>query len=342
MQKASFEELAKIPYLDRSVVGERSLLLMPLWEDAKWHQWVIIEDGKLLQIQVVDAARSNYVAKVPAKEGDLCIPLVEFLWQHANWPEVSRLILSLCEDFHLLGTSAAKLRHLFVTRESANSLLVGSFVQTELEYLLTVSRSVFDLFQEIIATLWNGRIRLLDPAAEKKRRQRKLPTTFSDVVLKAEVVRTPEEIIDRFGLPEPMAKQIVQQARLFTYVRKWRDRIVHGGSSVDIVFVTDSGFCVSPTHKAFQDFNWQAGHHFNEAIVSLLPWVAHIVWETIEACTQLMMSFAQCVAFPPPCAPGYRVFLRDPVNEELIRLLDALNGSNVWWGEPPQKSTPSA
>jgi hypothetical protein len=236
------------------------------------------------------------------------------------------------DDFHMLGTSAAKLRHLFETRDQIDRSLLGSFVQTELEYMLTVSRSVFDLLQEAAAAFWNKRVMLLDEAAQKARRP--LPGTFSKVVLEGNRPRSAEEIARRFGLPDVVASQYAKDAATFAHLRTLRDRIVHGGSSVDMIFVTEKGFCVSPTHPAFSDFSWSQAHHYNEAIVSLLPWVANVVARTVGACTDLMNAFATVIQFPPEIAPGYRIFVRDPAGIELALLGRAFEGGIVWWADP--------
>jgi hypothetical protein len=99
--------------------------------------------------------------KVRAAQNDTWIQFVDLMWQRANWPEVGRTIQGI-DYFHLLATSVAKLRHFFEARETIGQGLISSFVQTELEYLITVARSVFDLL-EALATIWSQRVRLIDP-----------------------------------------------------------------------------------------------------------------------------------------------------------------------------------
>lgn len=322
-------ELSKIPYLDATAVDQRVLLLMPFWDGEIWRHWIGVDGGALIEMKPIDTVRSNYVATTAARDTDLFFPFADFMWQRANWPETSRLILSILDDFHMLGTSAAKLRHFFETREQVDKSLLGAFVQTELEYMLTVSRSVFDLLQEAVAGFWNKRVLLLDNAAQKARRP--LPDTFSKVVLESNRLRTADEIASRFGLPDVIAAQYATYGETFLHLRTWRDRIVHGGSSVDMIFVTDKGFCVSPTHSAFSDFEWTDAHRYNDAIVSLLPWVANIVGRTVGACTDLITAYASVIQFPPEVAPGYRVFVRDPAGIELAALGRVFDGERVWW-----------
>lgn len=273
MQTVKHAELAKITYLDPSVLGERVVLLLPLWDGGVWRQWFSADGQTLMEFKPVDTVRAKYVATAPAKEGDVFLWFLDFMCQRAFWSETAHLVHALTDDFHNLATSAAKLRHFFECRDQIDGSLLSSFVKSELEYMLTVSRSVFDLLQEVVAEIWNERVKLVEPAAEAKRR--KLPPTFSKVVLENNQVRTAQQIADRFGLPEALAARYAADATTFAHLREWRDRIVHGGSSIDIIYATEKGFCVSPTHPAFADFPWTDVHRYNDAIVSLLPWVAN-------------------------------------------------------------------
>jgi hypothetical protein len=45
-----------------------------------------------------------------------------------------------------------------------------------------------------------------------------------------------------------------------------------------------------------------------------------------------MSSFASEIPFPPPIAPAHQIFIRDPANKALIRLLQVDHGSLIWWG----------
>jgi hypothetical protein len=276
--------------------------------------------------------RAHYVAKASAIEGDLFIPFVHIMWQHASWPEVGRLITALCDDIHNFGTCAAKLKHFTYSRRAIGDGPVASFVETELEYLLVLARTVFDLLQETIAVLWNDRIRLLDEEAEARRAQHKLPPTFSRLVLRNEEIRTKAELIETYALPPAMAHAYTHHAPFFVALRSARDRIVHGGSGGTTIFVTERGFCVSPSDRAFRLFHiWKREHYFNDNIVTLLPWVAHIVFQTISACTDLMAAFASQVRFPPEIAPGYSVFVRDEIGHALLDLMKVHKGELLYW-----------
>lgn len=306
---------------------------MPLWDGKEWRHWIDTSHG-VIEMKPVDAIRSNYVAKVPATEGDIWIPFVDLMWQRASWPEITNLIFGICDDFHAMATCAAKLKHFHVAGANIPSDLGSSFAATEVEYLVTVARSVFDLLQEIIAKVWNTRVHLHEEAQERVRRSSPIPPGFTKMaVVGRDSPRAAAELVERYSLPPALAEAYVRHAPFFISLLRTRDAFVHGGSRVEAVYVTEKGFCVDPKRRPFSDVAWTEAHHYNENVVSLLPWVAHIVMGTVEACNDLAGTFADVVTLPDEIAPGFRVFIRDPANAALIELFAISNGETSWWNE---------
>ncbi len=224
MGAVSAAELAKIAYLDPRAVDGRALLMMPFWDGVTWHLWTEAPPGSILELQIVNAVHSNYVAKQAAQETDIWIEFVDHMWQRANWPEVSRIILGIQDDFHLLATSVAKLRHFFETRDKIDQTLISSFVKTELEYLITVVRSVFDLLQEALAAIWNNRINLLDPAQEAIRKRHRLPNTFTKMAIQGrDTARPIEELTAQYAIPSVLAEQYYRFAPFYVSERARQD-----------------------------------------------------------------------------------------------------------------------
>jgi hypothetical protein len=334
MRSVKREELAKITYLDPDAVYGRGLLLMPFWDGFNWHLWVEAPPGNFIRMQAVGAIHSNYVAKHRADESDFWIQFIEIMWQRASYPEIAEAILGIQDDFHLLGTCTAKLHHFFNTREKIGRDLLTSFVKTELEYLLTVSRSTFDLLQKVISFLWNNRITLLDAEQEAKRKSRRLPDSFTKMVLRdRHIVRPASELIDQYAVPPLLAESYSNYAKFYSSLMRARDRIMHQGKSVETIFDTEKGFCVDPKAKTFLDFPWKPEHHYNENVVSLLPWIAYVVYGTIEACNEIIISLARSIQLPEEIAPGYRVFIRDPANSPIIQLGSVASGEVIWWSD---------
>jgi hypothetical protein len=328
----SIEELKKIPYLDVAVIQGRTVKLMPLWDGTRWRMWTDTEIG-IIEMQVVDALESDYVATKPAKETDLFIPFVHLMWQHASYPEITPLIVAISDDFHNMGTSVAKLKHFWKFQEHIERGGAVRFASTELEYLVALCRTVFDLLQEIISRLWASTVRLTDDEAEAFRKSHSLPKTFSKMVLdNKENPRDAAQIASKFGLPSSLSEQYAFAAPFFAQLRKVRDKVIHGGSGFRSVYETERGFCINPKEAPYNDFEgWLPHHQYNENISSVLPWIADVVMKTIDVCNGLMGRFAQTIAFPPALAPGYFVFVRGPHNNALASLLNVYSGQTGFW-----------
>jgi hypothetical protein len=332
MGAITVEELKKLPYLDMSALDGRTVNLMPLWDGTNWHMWFDTEVG-LIAGKIVDTAEVDYVAKTAARPTDLFIPFVHIAWQQCSWREVCPLIVAINQDFHNMGTSVAKLKHFQQFRDSLGDRGAHKFALTELEYLVTLCRTTFDLLQEMIAWIWKSTVRLNDPAAEAFRLAHPLPKTFSKMVLlEKERVRSAAEIEAQFGLPLPLSEQYAQAAPFFSDLRRVRDSVVHGGSGFGMIFDTERGFCVDPKIRPFNTFqNWCPEHYYNENIASVLPWIADTILKTINACSSLMHAFGSVVQLPPPIAPGYAVFVRGYHNEAFTELLSIHSGGSAWW-----------
>ncbi|MDX2085697.1 MAG: hypothetical protein SFZ03_09950 [Candidatus Melainabacteria bacterium] len=339
--KVQIENLKVIPYLNADALQGRVLLLMPFWDGQEWHQWFLDRTGGVIKTSIVDVVKSIYVAQNPALGSDLLIPFVAFMWQRANWPKVSPLISAICDDFHHIAISIAKLRHFFDTKNTVSHNLLSSFVATELEYILILSRSIFDLLQEAISTVLYEYTRFNDPNTESLRTRHRLPGSFSKMILYGQnsskpegTIRTIAEIQEKYALTPLLAAEYLNQAPFFLSLRTARDKVVHDGKSLFDIYVTEKGFCVSHTEQPFVDFGlWESTHQYNEHLVSLFPWIAHLVFQTIAACNDMMEAFAREIRFPDEIAPGYQIFIRDPANEALIQLYEVHQRKRVWWAQ---------
>ncbi len=333
MVDLTIEDLRNVVYLDTTQLGDRIVNLMPLWDGAQWRMWFPTSGG-LIEGKLADATEVNYVAHAAATRSDLLIPFVHLMWQRASWREICPLILAICDDFHNMGTSVAKLRHFFGCRRALPPGGANRFATTELEYLATLTRTVFDLLQEMISIIWREKVQLLDETADANRRGHPLPETFSKLVLRdKQSFKSADDIERQYRLPRPLAEQYANLAPFFSQLRNFRDRVVHGGTGFGPIFETERGFCIDPKSPPFSSFEgWRPEHRYNENINSILPWIADTILRTIDACNSLMTTFASIIRLPPEIAPGYQVFVRGPYNEALAEVLEVHSGASPWWG----------
>jgi len=330
--KMDFSQFQKVKYLDPKVVGDRIINLMPFWDGKEWFLWLPISESELQEAKAADAAHSDYVAKSPARDTDLFVPFVDFMYQRASWPEICPFINAISEDFHNLATSVAKLRYFHTARPTLDSLACSLFAATEIEYLTIVSRGIFDLMQEALSIFWK-RITFIDPLLEKNRKQKGLPKTFSKIILNENgAPRNADEIKKKFPVTNLLASEYEKIGPFFQMIRSSRDKIVHGTGTSPFVHSTEKGFCVDTKTFPFKTFSgWKEEHKYNDNLVSVLPWIANVVELTINACGTLVSALAREVTFPPEIAPGYRIFVRGMHNEALIGLIGDGNTRPVWW-----------
>jgi len=314
------DALRALPFLAVDDMGDRVVNLMPLWDGTAWHQW-LPHEGQLIKMQMVGVVVGEYLAQIAEAPTDLSIPFLGFAWQRASWPELCGHWRHLTDDIHNLATCVAKLEH-FVSEREAIGLGACAFVQTELEYLMVLARSVFDLLQELIARVWKERVRLLDPAAEADRKQRELPAEFSRIVLKGKSeVRSAEEILAKFPVSPGLAGAYASAGAFFSRVRDVRDNIVHGGKAIEMIFLSERGPSVHRTTQILDALGVSAvPEEENSNLVLLWPLVARVVFGVLASCDRIVDALARDVLFPPPLAPGYSVFLRGFHNESLTRL----------------------
>lgn len=334
MNTIPLSELEKIPYLKLDVLGGRVAQLKPLWDGEKWSIWIQGAE-ELILIHPLDTSKSFYVAKEEAHSEDIYIYFVDLMWQRAGYHDIIPIVSHICDDFSNMGISLAKMRHIFNTRTSIKTGEAGNFITTEIEYLLVLARSVFDFLYEIIKRFWENYVRLNDEEAEKKRLQRKLlPKKLSSFILNDGVPKSAIELEDKYAIPALLALEFEKRALFFSELRTARDKIVHHGVSIDTVYTTEKGFCVQADRKPFSSFYESRDckqYSYNENLVSLSPWLSHIVLGTIDACNGIVSAFSAVIALPPEIAPGYKIFIRDPSGNSLINALDVEKGGSPWW-----------
>jgi hypothetical protein len=276
-------ELAKVPYLRPDVVGGRDVPLAPLWDGESWHLWIPAAGDTLMEMKPKDAGECSYFAKAPARPEDLHFPFVSLISKRASWPEVRHWLAAVVEDVHQLAAVLAKIDFLWECRTSAPGGDMGlrRFIACEVEYILTVCRSMFDQLQEILRGIWQH-VTLLD--ADEQKRKKDLEQSFAKMVFRDNKLMTVSEIQQARRVPAPFAAAYHAAGEFLSVLRNLRDGIVHGGKGVPLVLVTPRGFVVSRAEKNFASLPmWKAEHQFNENVVSLRPALAHIVMNTFLA-----------------------------------------------------------
>lgn len=296
----------KPDYLDWENLQGRARLLMCMWDGSEWHAWAPHPAGTgFLRLKPVDAAEIDYLAKAPARSSDVHLRWLEFMFQRAYYPDLAHFIDGVTTDVRSLAASLAKVDFFFEHRTAAG-FGVARFVETEVEYIVGVCRSMYDLLYEVFLRIWAD-VQLIDASAVKCQ----LPRKLSKLVLRGERAATAEEIARDHCLPPMLAGFWSHSAPFFRELRKYRDLIQHKGHDAPRVLVTERGFAIEADSAPFSTFDcWNDTHRYGDRYVSLRPALAHTIRNTLFTFETFEASMKRTIVFPPEVAPGYHVFVR--------------------------------
>lgn len=303
-------EIKKLPYYQSEPGDQRVIILMPFFENGKFI--IPFKAGeKITLIEAVEAQSGSYFAHEPENpEIDIYLPLLELITQHITSAKLINLVQTIVSDVINFGASLEK--YLIIVQHSRGKLGASTLISTELEFLFNNVRSLYDQLQKIIKDIWD-KIELIDVAVKRQQ----LPKSFRDVALygSQDNIRTADEIVKKYGLPEPIAKFYVSESEFFKLCRVIRVDIVHNGKSFSDgpIFPLENGFAVDVTEFPYSNFNiWEPEHLQNEKLGSVQVLIAHIVYKTIAATTSFAEALASCVRLPEPIGADWHVFIRHP------------------------------
>lgn len=310
-QYAPFTDIRRIPFLDHTALtADRTVGPFYFYANKEWQCW--IHDGTQFFKMKLEPAQSSYFGDDPAKDTDWSSDLLNLIRQRISFPTIDRAAAGIWNDFQNLATSLAKI-HLFF-EESLSRKDITRFAQTEVEYILLVCRSVFDLLQEIITDVWE-RIKLDDPPAKK----RSLPESFNDVLYHSNAEQSAEQITAKYGIPLLLSQWYVDQRPFFARLKQLRDKMAHRGSEVvHHVFSTERGFAVGRDDWPWSEFHQSPPEvELPNKLVPLRPILCAIIMKTFDACDSFACLLEHTIGLPKPLYPGFTYFSRGYADRDL-------------------------
>ncbi|MEX0595316.1 MAG: hypothetical protein WD512_02370, partial [Candidatus Paceibacterota bacterium] len=313
-------------YLDITNVNGRVIPSLSYKNDeGKWILWVPMNE-KLTMLYACPA-ESEYISNKPDNENDVLLNFYNFFLKHISYPDINPKIRSIRDDFHNICTVIAKIDTYYNLKVDKN-IEVHRFVSTELEYLFVVCRSLFDLLQEIISGVWS-KVTIFDKQIHKKT----LPKSFREMIIKNNKLLSQEEIQSRYNIPESMAKYYFEIAPFFLVLREYRDKVVHSGKTVDIVFELENGFAVDKSSEPFASFNvWKESDFYNVNLASLRPVIHHIITITLKSCDDFIDVISSIIKFPPSLIPNHNIYTRGYHTTAYINLINTIEAQR-WWNK---------
>lgn len=317
MAQLDLIELEKIPFFDHKELPGR-FICSTLFYDGEWHAW-IDAGGQIIKMRMWPA-ETIYFGTRPEKPTDVSLHFLHLIAQRLNGYPVNKQLFALLADVYNLVASLAKIQLIHRSRSEVGSG-VSRMVATEVEYLHGVCRSIFDLWQEVLATVWKGVV-LADPATKK----RQLKQSYADMLFSANQPRTDEQLTERFGIPPAFAKCYTRSVTFFADLRQFRDRLVHGGGQPPTIFSGDEGFLVAAARVPFRDLDiWRAGEKFPNDLVLLQPALNYVVYRTLAICDEFSRTIEVIFQLPPPIVPNFWLQLRGYFDEVMVRAFEDID-----------------
>lgn len=312
MSTIDSHHLSVIPYLDMSSVGGRFISSATFYADGQWRMWTPVE-GKLFELKIVEPVEMFYWGSAPQSENDVYIQLLDFIAQRAALPELKHAVSGMMDDVLNLTIFPSKIDVLHASRMSVGSG-IRRMVTTEIEYLFSLCRGLFDLLQEIIAGVWKT-VKLNDSAVMKK----PLKSSFREMVMFEGRPVTKQSLESRFGLPALMADTYVEASRFFLDLRMMRDNLVHHGSHVQTIFDGEDGFLIAGHLRPFASMQiWREEEKQPNNLVPLLPALSAMIYGTLAVCGAFSHAMEQTIGFPRPLVPDMNLYLRCPLSERFL------------------------
>lgn len=305
------------PVYDPEYDGEH----MPDWADDPDWFLAVIQNG---EVHWVDGypAESRYFGKEAASDQDVFFPFVHVYTQHASWPSLMGILERIEDDIQNLAVCMSKIA-LYQHLSQSSTFETRRFVVSEIEYIFSVCRSLYDLLQDIARNSWD--IVQLEDGGKNA-----LPSSFASMALSGDEPVPVEKLEEKYGLSPTLAEFYESEAEEFARIRSFRDSILHHGRTMNLIFVTEEGYSVQSSMEPFTSFDvWDDDTFLENDLAPIWPPIAYAISHTIGAMNRFSQALTSEIAFPPEIAPEYKVFIRGPYVHNLGHLGELMN-EDVW------------
>jgi len=324
MEAIPTNELYRLPFVDKPPTDGRRVLLQPYFDTANrdWHLYFEVEPGKLGRIAGGEPVYGGYLSRdIADRNRDIELPFVTLITQHLSFPKVHGRLRAIESDFHQCAAVLEKYRLLWQYRP-ASGLHTSFLIASELEYLLLLIRSLYDLVHAVVAKI-AGLLVVLDGSNRKIAKQ--LPESFRAVAMQGNELRSGDDIVATYKLPPALANWYVAEAPAFRELRRLRDGIAHHGRTVPTLFELPEGLALDASDSMWSEFLiWPSEMRINGKFGSVRALFAALVLNAVSATTRLDEALRACVQLPDAIGTDVRSFLRSPFGAQLVRLLDIL------------------
>lgn len=297
MKYISKEEIQKIPYVDNMPSDGRVVHLAPYFDEDKndFISYVPNGDNKLMWV-LAEPGDSGYYGKSKLNEtNDIYLDFINTLVQNYSYCKINHTIGGIIKDFFNCSAFFEKYFIIHAHYLDTKNVSTSSLVATEIECFFGNIRSLYDLLQTIIKNLW-----LIETKKELK-------TSFA-----AMAEKTKDELKTRYNLPDSLIDYYNDTAELFLIFREIRDKIYHGGHSVDFIYCVDDGFAIDKNDPILSKLShvWPKDKVKNNDLVSLLALFSYITKQIIDNIDDLSSVLLESFTPKTPISITHKIFIR--------------------------------
>ncbi len=312
MTQFSKEELQKIPYIDNIPSDGRAIYLGPHFDEEKKKFIMYVPSGnnKLTWI-FAEPIQAYYYGKSKFNEtNDIYLDFINVLLQNYSYNSIINVSKGILADIFNCSAFFEKYFILHAHYLKSKDLATNSLIATEIECFFGNIRSMYDLIQIIIKSLW------------EMEHKKILKASFGKMAEKSKT-----ELKTSYNLSESLIDYYNNTSKLFLIFREIRDKIFHNGLSIDLIFCDDDGFAIyksDPTFSKLSDI-WPKEKEKTNGLVSLLALFSYITKNIIGNLDDLSSVLVESIPSKPPISTTHKIFIRGPYFNHLNSLDDYLD-----------------
>lgn len=333
MPEVTREELEKLPYYDGQNPHGRVVPLRSYYDadEDDWYWYVSVREGELGRMGGGETTSGAYFAKEPADPSrDVSFPLSTFAARYVSWREVAVVTAKMESSFLQMASLFGKL-DLIAEAHSLTDTEKQALLESEIEHLMTMARSFYDLLQKFSKRLAS---KVVDREDRESRVFRHLPDSFASIALDGNEPRPADEITNRYGLHDELAKFYASEAETFVTFRNIRNGLIHHGKRAPTIFMLDEGPAIDVSgglgsRLPWSDLPvWEETRLVRDRFGSVEALTADVARRCFGLTTRYGDAFTAQVAVPPALLSDVKVFLRSPFTHYLNALDEIV--ANPW------------
>jgi hypothetical protein len=242
--KIDYEEFNKLPFVD-NIPDNKGFIYSSFLDESKGYlqHFHIDENNKFILSKSQGLIKGFYWSKkIIDPSSDTFINLIHLLGNKFSFYELINVIEGIGYDIHNFGAIIHKQFILWdYIKNKPNRSIMQELYITEIEYLMGIIRSYFDMIYEILITI----------LSLSKDNLNELPESlgkFSERVLNRSKQRENdsfEYLKSSYKFNDSFAEFFSELMPFFKLCRNFRDSVYHRGKTPMLIFITENGPAVS-------------------------------------------------------------------------------------------------